>query len=276
MTSARVVSLACVAFVTGLAVTARARDINVTDADRSFRNFTRDAATLTRGPTRIEVRASRLEDKPNPNLDLLGFPVSNNVKGVEGGIFDLVASYGLGGVGEVGVDMPFFIQKTHLGTGRNTNDADVGDLLLYTKFKRPLDAHWTAAGGVELTVPTGADGKGFGTGETALNPFASLRYQNGRIGIGAHIGYQVYTGSVDDVLNYSVTAIARGTKQYALRIEISGRNSRVSGANFDDVVILPGIDFDLTDALVIRPTGIVGLTGEAMDWGLGIGFVVRL
>ena len=53
---------ALVVFCCGLAGPALAGEVNVTDRDRSFRNFTRDTATVGDGRIRLEVRGFSLED----------------------------------------------------------------------------------------------------------------------------------------------------------------------------------------------------------------------
>jgi hypothetical protein len=276
----------------GIAVAAHAAEpADVTDADRVYRNFTREAATVQPGQIRLEIRGLTIEDDGDTELDLLGWPVQSDVdevRKINGGILDLLGSYGLGNSTELGFLIPFFIQETTKARAfavespdgglvetryfdDTTNDQDVGDVLLYGKFKRAVAEHCAVAGGLELTVPTGVERKGFGTGEVGVNPFLSSRYQKGRFGLGAHIGYQIYTGDVVDVLNYSAEAIARGTAAYALRIEVSGRLFKVAGSEFHDVVVLPGIEYNFSETFTIRPTGLANVTDEAMDWGLGLG-----
>jgi hypothetical protein len=260
----------------GVALPARAADqANVTDADRVYRNYTREAATVGEGQVRLELRALGLQDGNNTRLNLLGFRVRESVHSETGGIFDLLGSYGLGKVGEAGFLVPVFVQNQKIlasdGSYYRTENKDVGDVQLYTKFKRPVAEHCAMAGGVELSIPTGIERKSFGTGEVAVNPFLSTRYQNGRLAVGAHIGYQVYTGNVPDILNYSVEVIARANETYAFRAELSGRLFTEKGDQYHDVVVLPGIDYTLTPNLTLRPTGLANVTDEAIDWGLGMG-----
>src|SRR5262249_3561519 len=114
------------------------------------------------------------------------------------------------------------------------------------------------------------------------------RYQRGPVGVGANVGYQMFTGEnedsqrkfedgspvlLSDVFNYGVEAIVRGGETYALRAEVAGRGFNQRGKRFHDAVLLPGIDFNLANNFTIRPTGLANLTKTALDWGLGVGMV---
>ena len=294
MKGAAFACVALLALIGSAAVPAMAGEVEVTDKDRVFRNFTREAAVLGEGRFRLEVRGFTLDDEEEPELDLSGFPLgevaervnaANNGQTafepnrVQGEIIDLLGSYGVGANAEIGFDVPFLIQKTRLVDATSSdvdtrNDQDVGDVLLYGKFKRMVAKNCALAAGVELNLPTGVERKGFGTGEFGANPFLSSRYQQGRWGVGAHIGYQIYTGSVDDAFNYSAEALVRGNEHYALRTEIAGRYFRALGQQFNDIVVMPGFDLYLSDNFTIRPTGLAGLTDEALDWGIGVGIAL--
>ncbi|MBI1814128.1 MAG: OmpA family protein [Deltaproteobacteria bacterium] len=261
--------------VLGWSIAARASDasaVQVTDEDRTSRNFTRDSATVGDGKIRLEVRAMALNDEGDTRLNLLGFPAREEVSRENGGIFDVIGSYGLGKSTELGFSVPTFIEKQRVGDS-TTQNKDVGDVLLYGKFKHDVATHCSIAGGVELTIPTGIERKSFGTGNYATNPFVSTRYANGRFSIGAHAGYQIYAGDTPDVYNYSADIILRASHEYALRVEMSGRMFQQSGLKYNDLVVMPGIDYFLTPDFVIRPTGLAGITTEALDWGIGLGLV---
>jgi len=270
--------------------------VQVTDRDRVFRNFTREAATVGSGNFRLEVRGMHIEDNDRTRLDLSGFPndelevvvdengvpIGNNeVDRVNGGIIDLLGSYGFGD-GEAGFIVPFLVQETEFEDGSKITDEDVGDVSLYGKWTFQVAENCKVAGGVDLTVPTGPESEGLGTGEFSANPFLASRYQKGRFSLGAHVGYQIFTGGVDDVLNYSVSAIVRPNSMYAIRLELSGRWFETDDptlpfdTEFHDVVFYPGIDFNLADWFTIRPTGLANVTDEALDWGVGLGLAVEL
>jgi hypothetical protein len=274
---------ALVVFIAGVAAPAIAADVAVTGADRVSLNFTREAATVGHKQVRLEVRAVSIENDADPDLNLIGFAnegfnrrVGDKITRMQGGIIDLLGSVGLGDNAEVGFDVPFFFQRTEFETMGSENEEDVGDVLLYGKFKRQVAERCGLAAGLEIKIPTGIERKQFGTGELGLNPFLSSRYTYGRFSLGGHVGWYIYSGSVPDVFNYSVDAIARGNDRYALRAEFSGRRFKDFGETFDDIVVQPGIDYNLTDSFVIRPNGLIGVTSEAWDWGVGLGLALLL
>jgi outer membrane protein OmpA-like peptidoglycan-associated protein len=266
----------CLVVTTG----ASAAEVNVTDADRTYRNFTRETATVGKDEIRLEVRGLQEQDDGTTRLDLLGFPVKRlpgvsegNVSTLSGGIIDFVATYGFAKNAEVGVIIPGYIQSLTLKTGGNKiNNSDVGDVMLYGKLQRPLTEHFSVGAGMELTTPNGPVNKGFGTGQVGVNPIISARYQQGRIGVGANVGFNFYNHSVPDVFNYGAEVILRANKTFSLRTEIIGRVFNEFGVRYDDLQILPGLDVEISDNITIRPTGMVGGTNTSLDWGIGAGF----
>lgn len=256
--------------------TALGMDTEATEDDRTFQNFAHEAAVVADGSLRLELRSLRVEDEPGADLNVVGFPVAGDVRGIKGGSIDLLGSYGISKRAEVGLDLPLVIQKT-LRTGRtNINEEDVGDLVLYGKMRHWVAPNCAIAGGLEVSLPTGPEHKGFGTGEVGMTPFVSTRYQRGRGTVGAHLGYQVFTGGVEDVLNYSMSGTVRGNATYSLRTEISARYLEVGGKEYHAIAVVPGIDVRLSNRLTVRPTGLAGLTGDAPDWGLGLGIALSL
>jgi len=245
--------------------------------DRGFRNYTREAATVGQGNIRVELRGMEMQQEdPHPNLDLLGFPVPDDTTRIQGGVIDLLGSYGLGKRAEIGLDIPFFIQETGIEGHSSRNEEGIGDILLYAKSKHEVAQNCAVAGGLELTLPSGSESKGFGTGETGMNPFVSSRYQRERFAVGVQLGYQIFTGGVDDVLNYGFNGTVRGSDMYSLRVELAGRLFETGGVHYHDVTLLPGIDVRMSEKFTIRPTGLIGLTGDAMDWGVGLGLALQL
>jgi hypothetical protein len=178
---------------------------DITDNDRVWANFTREAATVGEKHFWIELRGMKLMDDQSikqkssdgtqfegPTLGLNGFPLNHPkcdisaqngcIEEIDGGRFDLVGAYGVWSTLEVGVDFPFVVQESinYVG-GANAENANIGDLLLYGKFKRQLSEHVAGAIGVEISAPTGSSSKFIGSGNTGLNPFLSTRYQSGPI-----------------------------------------------------------------------------------------------
>jgi len=63
----------------------------------------------------------------------------------------------------------------------------------------------------------------------------------------------------------------RGSSSYNIHCELSGRLFNANGKRYDDLVAMPGIDYNVSPNLTLRPTGLAGITGRAIDWGVGIG-----
>jgi outer membrane protein OmpA-like peptidoglycan-associated protein len=141
-------------------------------------------------------------------------------------------------------------------------------------------------GSFELTLPNGPTHKGFGTDEMSFTPSVSTRYQRGLVALGANVGYQIYTGDqrpvvngndfqAVDIFHYGAEVIVRASDTVALRTEVAGRIWSQNGDRWNDSVLLPGIDVNISDALTFRPTGWVGLTSTALDWGIGAGLALQ-
>jgi len=303
-------TIASLAGLSLLAVSAGARaqqddkPVVVTDADRVWRNYTREAATVEAGQVRLEVRAFRVEESEDGGTPECRGPLRKKcarlngigqriigVKEVRSGTFDLIASYGVADNAEIGLIIPGIVEEIVRDDDTKANYEDLGDLTAYGKFTYPVATNCSVGGGLELSFPpwkglddkakTITSGAGFGnegsvtgtsTGELGINPFISSRYQYGKVAVGGHLGYNFYTSSdVEEVLNYSAHAILRGSVYYALRLELSGRMWDQFGEKWHDVVLMPGIDYPITYNVSFRPTGLVGLTDTAMDWGIGAG-----
>lgn len=226
--------------------------------------------------------------------------------GTNGGFISVLGSYGLGNNAEIGFDIPILFRKARLERSKDQvvttttfsaspdtppvveetrgtltdvvgrNDTDIGDITLYVKFKRQVAENCRIGAGVEISPPTGPERKSFGTGELGVNPFLATRYQRGRIGAQLHVGWFLYTGDVPDVLNYSAAFFVRPTGAYALRVEFSGRHFNDFGRTFDDVLVLPGIDYRVTEYLTVRPLGMFNITDVSHDWGVGAGLALQL
>ena len=278
---------------------------HVTERDRQWANFTRESAMVGSGELRLGLQTFLFNKSTNDRTpDLTGFPVDDleraldiraglpdpipgeeddfaadraRVKTVEGTRFDLLGAYGLGPFAEIGFDMPFFSESIKFASDHPTiNTGDVGDLMIFTKFRKTVATNTTVGGGLEISVPTGSERKRLGTGELAFNPFVNTRYTWNRLAVGGHIGFNMAQGSVPDVFNYSAFAIARGTDVFALRLEVVGRFFRDFGDDFNDISVWPGVDINVTDRITVRPQGLAGLTTDAWEWGIGAGVFVDL
>jgi hypothetical protein len=287
----------------GLAVSAtmalaEGNSSDVTDKDRMWANFNREAAVVGDRRFWIELQGMKLMNDQQvkqtdvsdptmnvrgPTLGLNGYPVKpfaqkqgSNVTSIDGGTFNLIGAYGIQNW-EVGGNLPFVMQQQiSFATKRPEEDANVGDLVLYGKYKLPLADHWAGGLGVEMSIPTGPESELLGSGDFGLNPFLSTRYQQGRFGVGGHLGFLLNTGSQPQVFNWSVEAVVRGTALFSFRTEFNGRLFNDVGETFNDVAVLPGLDFNLTDNIIIRPEGLSHLSSDAINWGIGVGFVFTM
>jgi len=262
----------------------------VTERDRLWVNFTREAAHVGSGNLRLAVQGLAINKSTRDRtVDMTGFPVDDlekaleiagtpdTVENIDALRFDLVGSYGLGPYAEFGVDMPFFAQSLRFeGDTPTENTGDVGDLVIYTKFRKMVADNTSVGGGLELSVPTGSERKRLGTGELAFNPFVNARHTWGRIAVGGHLGFAISEGDPADVFNYSTFVIARATEILAFRLELNGRFFKDFGQDFNDVSLWPGIDLNVTERVTIRPQGLAGLTSDAWEWGIGAAVVVDL
>lgn len=274
-------------FVVGTIVTAvtlaagRAPAADVTDADRTYRNFTRETATVGEGQVRVEVRGMHYQDQNDLRLNLAGLRVRKVYPGttvadlkdadLTGGVIELVTSYGIAKNMEAGFIIPGYISSISLGNGRDFNDQDIGDFLMYGKFQHPVAEHCAIGAGLELTMPNGPEHKGFGRGELGTIPMISTRYQKGPWAVGGTMAYEIYGGNAADVFMYGAQVIVRGGPTYAIRTEIVGRVFHEGGNRNHDLTIYPGIDYKLSDYLTVRPTGMANGTDTALDWGIGLG-----
>ena len=268
---------------------------NVTDKDRMWANFTREAAVVGDRQFWIELRGMKLMNDQaikqtnslgtfeGPTLGLNGYPIKpfaekkgKNVEEIDGGRFDLIGAYGIE-MWEVGMDLPFVMQQQiEFVDGTFQNDANVGDMVLYGKYKMQWDDEWAGGLGMEMSIPTGPEDELLGSGDLGLNPFVSTRYQSGRVGLGGHLGFLLNTGSQPQVFNWSLQGVVRGNEHFSLRTEIVGRLFNNVGSTFNDIAVYPGLDFNLTDNFIIRPEGLAHLSTDAINWGIGIGFVFTM
>lgn len=269
--------------VSGLASRVGAEEaVVVSNRDRVFANYTREAATVGSGVLRVELRGFHTEDQSDPDLDTMGLPTErvengedDRVVSTTGNIIDVIGTIGLGNNAEAGFDVPIVLQEYQLDSRGGLNEQDVGDMSLYGKFKYQVAERCHVAGGLDLFLPTGPERKYTGTGELGVNPFLSTRYEYKRLAVGGHVGYLLYTGDVKNVLNYSGHVLLRAASTVALRVELSGRNFKQFDETFNDVLVYPGFDLDFFDWFTIRPTGMFNLTPESQDWGVGVAIATR-
>lgn len=267
-----------------LAAAGTASAVDVTNRDRLSVNFTRETASVDEGKFRLETKGAIVWNQGDPKLNMAGFPLPQNSESLTGGTLALLATYGFMRGAEGGFQITGVWQS--LQTAPNTgydNTADVGDFLMYVKIGRPLkelvdlpenmdeiEEMVSVGGGLEMTMPNGPTSKGAGSGSFGANPYVSTRVARGPWALMGHLGYFFYTPDAPDVFNYDISGILRITDTWGLRCEWSGRVFQ-SGQTIWDAVFLPGIDFNLTENFIVRPSGMVGNTKYAPSYGIGVG-----
>lgn len=264
--------------------------VDVSSRDRLSLNFTRETANVDQGKFRIEAKGAIVWNQGDPKLNMAGFPLPQNAESLTGGTLALLATYGFmrdaeGGFQITGVWQS--LQSTYNTGGTQTstynNTADVGDFLIYAKISRPLkelidlpenmdeiEEMVSLGGGLEMTMPNGPTSKGAGSGSFGANPYMSTRVQRGPWALMGHLGYFFYTPDAPDVFNYDISGILRVTDLWGIRCEWSGRVFQ-SGQTIWDAVFLPGLDINVADNVIVRPSGMVGNTKYAPSYGIGLG-----
>ncbi|MCX8071225.1 MAG: hypothetical protein N3C12_02060 [Candidatus Binatia bacterium] len=259
---------------------AQSRGMELSGKERSFRSFIVDPVTVDEGRFRLEVQGIKIEDPEGARLNLIGFripkppQVRREAIGSDGGVFNLIGSYGLAKNAEIGFLLPGYIESRTVAGEKQTRE-DMGDVQLYGKFTQPLGdlIRWTA--GVQVSVPSGSKRKEFGTDEVGLNPFVAGRVTWKRIGLGGQVGYEMFTGDVPDVFNNSWTLFLKGNDFYTLRGETVIRVFHQGGFRNVDLTVWPGVDLHFSDRLLVRPTGMIGRLASP-DWGIGLGLAYLL
>lgn len=264
-----------------MAVASHARAVELSGHERTFRTFTIDATTVEENRFRLEVQGIKVQDDPGARFNLIGFripkppAIARKEISTDGGIFNLLGSYGLSKNAEVGFLLPGYIESRTVAGQKSTKE-DMGDVQLYGKFTQPVMDIMRWGAGVQVSVPSGSKSKDFGTDEVGLNPFVSSRVTWGRIGLGGHLGYQFFTGDVPDVFNTSLSLFLKGNDFYTLRGEAVLRVFHQGGFRNVDLTVWPGVDMYFSDRLIVRPTGMVGGTDAATDWGIALGIAYTL
>jgi len=167
---------------------------------------------------------------------------------------------------EVGAELPYgYVDVDGLGS-----DDGLGDLRLWGKVLPVRTDVFTLGGGLVTSFPTGSGG--FTTDEYGFLPFLTAALAAGPASLRASVGYDVYTGTdVFDSVDYNVAALVPVGDRIVLRGEFVGKHFTDIGA--DPVSFVPGLDIRVplgSGELLVRPTGAVGLTDEAADWGVGL------
>ena len=279
------------AIILGCVALGQAQDVKVTNSDRLWENFRRENAVVNAGQFRLELEGITLQanrSSDGPQVLIRGTPpgevsqnqILTNLESVSGGQVGLIGSYGLFTNTEVGIQIQGvfqglrFFNTNNPGTtvgGQVENANTFGDMWLYGKYQYPVNDELGVGGGVEVRLPTGNAGERTGTGETGTNPFVNVRYLMDRWAVGAHAGYQFNTGDLDDMFNWSADGVIRVSKLWGIRAEFTGWNYDYGGDSINNVYCNPGIEYNFSDNIIVRPEGQVGITKPALGWGIGVG-----
>lgn len=185
---------------------------------------------------------------------------------------------------EAGVLIPFLQSESRycpdFGRCSEYDTSGVGDIQLFGKYVARFE-HVHIGGGIDLSLPSGNEKKGRGTGQLGVAPFATGAVLVGPVQLRAHLGGMLYADSdyiygsgrfPRDVLFYGGGAFYGINEIIAVRAEVIGTHI-VNQPDFaDNVSFQPGVDIRISLGLfdmLIRPTALVGLTDAAPDWGIG-------
>lgn len=199
--------------------------------------------------------------------------------------FDGVSAFGRVSYGqkkwEAGIFFPYYNDfQGHMmepaPIGRTDVDSTgVGDLQAYGKFI-PLKGEILDAGaGLLVSFPTGDDNDGLGTGEYGFLPYFTAEIDLQAVQVRGHIGWEWFTANNNDRaadrLVYGFGIFIPLFNYVTFRNEFSGTeldtNNDPKYASY-----LGGLDIRIPIGnfdLLLRPTGIAGISERAPDWGIG-------
>jgi hypothetical protein len=180
---------------------------------------------------------------------------------------------------EAGLFFPYyndFQGRIDDASGRSDVDATgIGDLQAYGKFI-PLQSDIIDAGaGFLISFPTGDDDDGLGTGEFGFLPHFTAQLDLQAAQIRGHIGWEWFTANNDDraadrlVYGFGIFIplfhyVTFRNEFVGTELDIKNDPKMASYLGGLDIRVPIG-NFDL----LLRPTGIAGISERAPDWGIG-------
>lgn len=171
------------------------------------------------------------------------------------------------------------IPSLYLHSDARSDETGLGDIHFYGKAV-PLVLDFFRGGlGVDISVPSGDEDKGLGTGEGGFTPFATAAVHAGPIDVRGHLGYQAFTGggdAPDDSVVFGAGLFAGFDETVFPRLELNGQDYDRGGSS-TALSLQPGIDIRIPVRRIdlwLRANSSAGLTHEAADWGLGAGLGV--
>ncbi len=186
---------------------------------------------------------------------------------------------------EAGLEMPYeSVNGTLVPSGQVADNNGPGDLQLYGRYTALQSEILDLGVGAQLSLPSGDSDKGLGSGEFGALPFGNAALKLSVAEVRAHVGYEVFTGSNSSGLAFNRLVFGAGIfapigKYVALRNEFSGTRFDAPGPGSHPKVVsyLPGVDIRIPIGdldLLIRPTGLVGVSENAPDWGAGASIAI--
>lgn len=176
---------------------------------------------------------------------------------------------------EAGLQLPYHLLDGHV-LGADVDEDGVGDLEAWGKYIPLRSALLDAGAGIQLSLPTG-DEDDFGSGEVEILPFITGTFHLGLVDLRGHVGLNILTeGDTDaDSLVYGFGMFAPVGEYVALRAEFN--TFRVDDNDHPVTTFYPGVDFRIPAGpvdILLRPTGAMGISELAADWGVGGSIVV--
>jgi hypothetical protein len=278
------IKVGCLSLVVAL-LTATAAAAGDTMPLRSFSRFKLDSGTAN--GLWAEIGASFSEDSKN-RVDAEAVTVLGRI------------AYG-GEHAEAGVIIPYHNFKIDPYDSKSEDSDSIGDIELYGKVI-PVRTELIDLGvGMSVSFQSGDKKTRLGDGETNFVPFfTGALHQQSRVGAdkssflpfltGAvhlgmvdfrgHFGYRFYADKgMWESFHYGFGLYAPIRDRIVARTEFNAFVQKAPGRDPDPWTFEPGVDIYLAvnedTSVLLRPTGLVGMNGDAPDWGIGGSIVVN-
>lgn len=281
------------AMMAGLIVPAAAQELERTMPTRAFSRFELDSETVTGFWAEAGALFERTERE-------------TTVAKVRGDLdVDTITSFARVAYGdkkwEADVVIPYHLLdesfSPRTGATSELQDDGIGDIQLTGKYI-PLRGHlMDLGGGVRMSLPSGqeqgiglgdvggmpgGEDRGFGTGEFGAMPFLTGALHITVAEVRGHIGGLFFTGDnnkglASDRLVYGFGVYVPMGKYISIRNEFSSAEFYDEPQNPKLSTYMPGVDIRVPIGdldLLIRPTGLIGVSDLSPDWGVGGSLVI--
>ena len=265
--------------VSWLALPAAAADAERTVPDRAFDGFELESKTVDGFWGELGALYQRT-DTSNPDRIGVAGKLTDNTETAFAR-----AAYGQGNKWEGDLFIPYINREGSLTAGGFKNDLGnngIGDITLSGKYIPIRSDTLDLGAGALLSLPSGDDNKGLGTGEFGAMPFITSSFNLAIVEARGHFGGEFFTGSNDTGLAYNRVVYGGGLftpigKYVFFRNEFDGATLYDAPNSPRSVSYFPGLDLRIPIGeldLVLRVTGAIGLSDQAPDWGAGGSFVI--